>query len=543
MAKTKKESAKNIRNKMVSGLSLNVEEQASKNIGTAKEITNISMSIERLSEDQISIFEKILSTLEEIPRSVRDRELQNEKLTTRIAQAILSLEKQLVKETDETRRSQLKDAISGLTGQGESLSMPSSSRGLSLLEGLGKKYLGFQGQDIEEMRSRGGGLRGMFGAYVPAVKRGFNILAGRNDSSSSFQSKLNNLRAIEDASSEISTTISGSRREKIRDRAEKNVAILLKQIALNTQKTAELLKKATEDTATAGTDYDPENKNNAVEVGGMGGSFSVLDAVLPDNFVPIISGGGSNKGATNKGGTRTGLSRSERAKLQPRDPETGRFVRASASAKTATQGGRFARLIPGLRNYLPGIGNIIGGTVAGYQSYQGVSAANEAYESGIIDKIERDTRRGEAVGEGAGAFSGALAGGAAGGALGFAAGGGLASPITGGLGALIGGAIGGIAGWRGGSAAGNIIGGEIGEGLSEAIEEQRRMNNANALEEQAMRINGENSVINNIDNSQVVNNYATSGSDGQKYGSVSISVRNDESSYMRFQNKRLSRVM
>ena len=149
--------------------------------------------------------------------------------------------------------------------------------------------------------------------------------------------------------------------------------------------------------------------------------------------------------------------------LPPRDPVTGRFMKATDAAKGAVgkgvsgAAGKAATTAAG-KSATGTIGKALGGKAVpligtalsvvegAYDAYQ----THQAYEAGDITEKERNAGYGEA----AGGTGGALAGAAAGAAIGSVV------PV---VGTAIGGIVGGAVGYFGGSKAGSWLGGMFGQ--------------------------------------------------------------------------------
>ena len=615
MAKTKQESAKKIRERMISRSPLNVEEESSRNIATAKELTNIAVNIENLSDTQADIFEKMLKTLEEIPSTIRGRERQNEDLMEQIANAILDLEKQLEKETDEDKRGQLQGAIGGLTQQGQNLGNSGRPKGQSLfIEGMASKHLGLRGPFLQEMRNRGGGVKGAFGAYGSALKTGFRALRGKDlgDGDNLFDDKLAGLRSTRDASEQISASMAEIRKGKVRENVENvadyNVAKIdpstgqyyreskagnrideftesgklnpqfdpaglvqkveandveddlknektediLLEIARNTETTANLLQKEQDakdkpvDTATSGADFDLEKPVVAGSAeGGFGGAMAggSITALLTSLIGPLLkklnpfSGlMDSGKNLFNKLLGRGGQEVGEAALKEGGEValEQGAQIAAREGGEVALREGGEAVAEKGAQIALREGGEAV--AKRGLMKAGGKALLKKIPLIGAVAGIGFGIHRAMK-----GDFMGAL-GEVASGAASTIPGAGTAASLAIDAGLAARDIKNALDDQEEISEAG-MESAETASQMSEAVEEQRRSAIANELEEQALTGSSATSnqpIINNVDNSQVVNNYGGSEQGGS---TTSISVRNDDSSYARFQSRRLSRVM
>lgn len=191
------------------------------------------------------------------------------------------------------------------------------------------------------------------------------------------------------------------------------------------------------------------------------GMISAVKSVVSSVGKLLGLGGAKSLGTSAVKGSKAGAKGVTRA-LPPRDPKTGRFMKATDAAKGAvgkgasgaagkaattaagkSATGTFAKAVGS--KAVPVIGTALavgGGALDAYQTHQ-------AYEAGEITEKERNASYGEA----AGGTGGALAGAAAGAAIGSVV------PV---VGTAIGGIVGGAVGYMGGSKAGSWLGNMFG---------------------------------------------------------------------------------
>ena len=163
-----------------------------------------------------------------------------------------------------------------------------------------------------------------------------------------------------------------------------------------------------------------------------------------------------------------------------------------------------------------------------------IMETNRAEAAGEITRKQANQAKGKTLGGATGGLAGAGAGAVAGAAIGSFV------PI---IGNAIGGLIGGAAGYYLGKKAGETGGEALVKGLSkdpEAItgDPSGRLAYANAVEGSTVPTSAAAPVINNTTNN--VNNVTNGGQSSQ---GASISLRDTHSSYMRFRDNRMSRVM
>ena len=221
----KKESARRIRERIVGSSYSDVDKNANENIEITQNLSRIASSIEKLSNDQVEIFEKMLMTLEDIPKSVREKDRQNDLLKKQMAQVIQMLRDDLRSERDAARKEKISSSIRQLVDQGETLSrkpsIPSLRRPESFLERMGTTFMRFKPQDVSEMRMRGGGIGGLLGAYGAGLKRETKALFGISDRPRTFARQMADEEMRMQVSQQINEDYPSTRRDRVRENLER----------------------------------------------------------------------------------------------------------------------------------------------------------------------------------------------------------------------------------------------------------------------------------------------------------------------------------
>lgn len=162
----KKQMAVNIRKRVISAqkalVDTSEEVTSSKEMATA--VSSVAVSIEALSEGQEKLFNALIEELSKIPETMEQKESKSEKVLEKLVDAILDLEKQLEKTTDPEQRAKIEQGISKLRGQAD-VAMEGTSRGRALRTG-GDVASQFLGVNPRERKEAGGGVKGFLKAFM-----------------------------------------------------------------------------------------------------------------------------------------------------------------------------------------------------------------------------------------------------------------------------------------------------------------------------------------------------------------------------------------
>ena len=214
----KKEMANNIRKRVLSAQQNLVDQskEVEGNQAMATAVSSVAVSIEALSEGMDKLFKDMIEELSKIPETVKDQEAQSEKILEKLITAILDLEDQLGKETDPEKRKALEGQIGALKGEaGKAYDKTAAAKVPRTMGQMAAKFLGV---DAKELKDAGGGVGGFLKAFVGTgpdkglrgdVPKYFGL-----DSKMSLEDKMTAARG----SREIAGTLERAKEEKENER-------------------------------------------------------------------------------------------------------------------------------------------------------------------------------------------------------------------------------------------------------------------------------------------------------------------------------------
>lgn len=579
--KEKTEMLKNIKDSMsVEKTRLDPEEQATSNIEVANSIAKVAVVLENLSNDQTDVLKDILKSLETIPENVGQSIEQSEKTLEKLVKVIVKLEKdaeEAEKKGDKEKAEELRGSISALRGEADK-----AIQGGALAAGpqtMGEGFANMLGVSPRELRGAGGGVGGFFKAFAGGMK---------NNTLDAFTPRLNKPPTLEETlekernKDKISGALGEARKADIAERMQQVPEHLRVKVDPETGMRYR--------TGTKGNRIDEFNpsgaKNQNFEFGTLGGlvdeeTGEAYDYKTKGSMRPTREGFGDADGvdeATDTGtqeildkmddindtlqevieaieGAAAGGGGLDIPTLDPRRTPRGKTPKApkgvgSAAddvAKAAGTVSRGSRILGGAGRLLGRLATPLTIAAGAYEGYTGYQQAKQLEESGAITKEEANQQKGAAVGGAVVGTGGALAGAAAGAAIGSVV------PV---VGTAIGGLVGGLVGYFGGKAAGEVAGSAIGGAVTSAgtasmqpganpaaavatTQTRSRTAAASALSNGAAASPATQPIINNIDNSSRVNAPPAT----QQPSAVVVTVRDTSSSHIRFNNRRMARVM
>jgi len=587
----KTEMLKNIKDSMsVEKTRLDPEEQAISNIEVASNIAKVAVVLENLSNDQTDVLKDILKALENIPENVGESIEQSEKILEKLVKAIVKLEKDLEaaeKKGDKEKAEALRGSISTLRGEADK-----AIQGGALAAGpqtMGEVFANMLGVSPRELRGAGGGVGGFFKAFAGGMK---------NNTLDAFTPRLNKPPTLEETlerernRGKISDTLGEARKADVAERMKLVPEHLRVKVDPETG-----MRYRTGTKGNRINEFEESGaKNSRFEFGTLGGlvdeeTGEAYDYKTKGSMRPTREGFGDADGvdeATDTGtqeildkmddindtlqevvsaieGVETGggggLDIPIPRRLFPRGgkPPKGAgsvaddVAKAGASsvddaARAAGSVSRGSRLLGGAGRLLGRLATPLTIAAGAYEGYTGYQQAKALEESGAITTEEANKQKGSAVGGAVVGTGGALAGAAAGAAIGSVV------PV---VGTAIGGLVGGLVGYFGGKAAGEVAGSAIGGAVTSAgtasmqpganpaaavatTQTRSRTAAASALSNGAAASPATQPIINNIDNSSRVNAPPAT---QQQPSSVVVTVRDTSSSHIRFNNRRMARVM
>lgn len=268
--RSKREMASNIRGAMLGSAATDIKKEASTNVQVAKNITQVSVAIEKLTEEQMSIFEDMISELQKIPKSIQERERQNKTLQEKLIKAIVDLDKRIEEEGDATKKEELqkqREELKNVAGELESTQDPRQPR--SLGEAIGQRY----GVNLEAMREAGGGIKGMYAGFKTNLKAGLGVIRNPfkdfSPQKKSLEERISDEKAAQAASEEIGGNF---RAEAVRARLEGTPEYLIAQKDAETGEFYRTGKKGQRiDAKTAAGEVNPQ-----FDPGGLGTSSAMI---------------------------------------------------------------------------------------------------------------------------------------------------------------------------------------------------------------------------------------------------------------------------
>lgn len=168
----KSEMLQNIKASMsVEKTRLDPEEQATSNIEIANNIAKVAVVLENLSNDQTDVLKDILKSLESIPENVGQSIEQSEQTLEKLVKVIVKLEKdaeEAEKKGDTKKAESLRGNITALRGEANK-----AMQGGALAAGpqtMGEGFANMLGVSPRELRGAGGGVGGFFKAFAGSMK-------------------------------------------------------------------------------------------------------------------------------------------------------------------------------------------------------------------------------------------------------------------------------------------------------------------------------------------------------------------------------------
>lgn len=215
----KTEMLKNIKASMsVEKTRLDPEEQAASNMEVASNIAKVAVVLENLSSDQTDVLKDILKALENIPENVGQSIEQSEQTLEKLVKVIVKLEKDLEaaeKKGDKKKAEALRGSISALRGEADK-----AIQGGALAAGpqtMGEGFANMLGVSPRELRGAGGGVGGFFKAFAGGMK---------NNTLDAFTPRLNKPPTLEETlerernKGKISGALGEARKAEIAERMQ-----------------------------------------------------------------------------------------------------------------------------------------------------------------------------------------------------------------------------------------------------------------------------------------------------------------------------------
>lgn len=417
----KTEMLKNIKASMsVEKTRLDPEEQAASNMEVASNIAKVAVVLENLSSDQTDVLKDILKALENIPENVGQSIEQSEQTLEKLVKVIVKLEKDLEaaeKKGDKKKAEALRGSISALRGEADK-----AIQGGALAAGpqtMGEGFANMLGVSPRELRGAGGGVGGFFKAFAGGMK---------NNTLDAFTPRLNKPPTLEETlerernKGKISGALGEARKAEIAERMQQVPAHLRVKVdpetgmryrtgtkgnrinefeesgAKNSRFEFGTLGGLVDEETGEAYQYDEGKKStgsmrptregfgdaDGVDEATDTGTQEILDKMddINDTLQEMVS---AIEGIeTGGGGGGLSMNPMDLLRRGPRGAPVPPGA-APTAARTAAKGGRLARMASGAGRLAKGAGRVLGKAalplaagMALYDAYQGVTADPEA---------------------------------------------------------------------------------------------------------------------------------------------------------------------
>lgn len=152
MARTKSDIGKNIRKTITGSSSMDYKGEVGKNIELSKTLHGVSTFIETLSRNEQDLFKKLIAAVEEIPKNNDELQRQQKNIFDNLIKTTALMKRAAETEKDPKKKQELESAASSMMERGTSVqkNLDTNPRGLREMIGA-KKY----GIDPREVREKG----------------------------------------------------------------------------------------------------------------------------------------------------------------------------------------------------------------------------------------------------------------------------------------------------------------------------------------------------------------------------------------------------
>ena len=172
MAKTKRERAKNIQHSMRGNddvVTSSLHDEVAANAQMVTVVVTLADTLEDFSALTGDAFDKLLMELRHIPESQRELVAMQERAFGQLVEVAALLSKQAEEETDPTKKKALEDAIASMTMRADRIKGNIDTRPHSFKEAIGARYLGLRPQVTREK----GFVGGLISSSIDILKHSF----------------------------------------------------------------------------------------------------------------------------------------------------------------------------------------------------------------------------------------------------------------------------------------------------------------------------------------------------------------------------------
>ena len=150
MQKTKKDSAKNIRTKILKGDFEDTSDLQEERIDMVRVVQGMSSQVELLSKKEQEFFEKLIDEIKEIPKSAHDLRVKEEKVLEALVETAASLKIAIENEKDPEKKKKLEEGLTAVQEKGKKYKEETDVKPRSLKETLSMHYAGFNPRDVRK---------------------------------------------------------------------------------------------------------------------------------------------------------------------------------------------------------------------------------------------------------------------------------------------------------------------------------------------------------------------------------------------------------
>lgn len=150
MARVKTDVTKNIRKTIVGTSSMDYSGEVGQNLELSKTLHGVSSYIETLSTNQQDLFKKLIAVVQEIPKNNAELQQQQKNIFDNLIKTTALLKKAAENEKDPEKKKQLEAAAASMMDRGESIQKNTDDSPRGIREMVGAKRYGIKPQEIRE---------------------------------------------------------------------------------------------------------------------------------------------------------------------------------------------------------------------------------------------------------------------------------------------------------------------------------------------------------------------------------------------------------
>ena len=175
MAKSKKQSAENIQNTTMRGnddiMKSSIHDEVSANAEMVTVVVTLADTLEDFSALTGNAFDALLKELRNIPESQRDLIAMQERAYGQLVEVAALLSTMADDETDPERKKAIQDAVAAMIKRGDSMKSSKDDKAQTLKENIGERYMGLRPKEVRN--------KGLIGATGMQFKRMGRAIIGK----------------------------------------------------------------------------------------------------------------------------------------------------------------------------------------------------------------------------------------------------------------------------------------------------------------------------------------------------------------------------